>query len=562
MSKIVSYTETVSSHPVSYDDGYEAYSVSGLNQAETDSDSTNYATINLSRGESAETEIFYNFDLNIPTGATIDSVTCTAKCYISSTNSSRISTRQIQLYSGTTAKGTAYTVSNSTNEFSITPGTWTAAELNNAKIRIHAVRGSSNTTTNYSFRFYGATINVEYSVNGTAYEVNAQVTSGTCTVSPSTQDIREGESATIRIDDIDDERPTVIMDNGEIVTDSLVVHTEYPGQGTVSKAAESQTNSGIQSGSSYASYAVGRTAEDPYSSTSNMYASSNSNGYVDYSFDFSDIPSGVDISSVEVKVYGHRESSSTGTSYVAKIGLYSDSTLKSTEQEFTSTSDQLITINNPGTWTRDELQDAKLRFTVGYYGGLVCGITWNVSYVDPNSEAITYYTYTTSNVQEDHDIYIGNEISGKIIWEASASYISTKPNVSTVSGTGSVVVAGAPYTISIQTANFNSLQIKLDSYSNPDISSQFVNVGNNTYEYTITTNVSFQIIVQDAASPSNTIYVKINGTWVESKDIMIKVNGAWQSVTTVYKKVNGSWTQSTDISDMFVNNAYLKGGNV
>lgn len=59
-----------------------------------------------------------------------------------------------------------------------------------------------------------------------------------------------------------------------------------------------------------------------------------------------------------------------------------------------------------------------------------------------------------------------------------------------------------------------------------------------------------------------TVYVKINNVWVESKDIMIKVNGAWQSVTTVYKKVNGSWAESSDISDMFVNNAYLKGGYV
>jgi len=172
----ISESKSVSSHPVSYDDGYEAYSVSGLNQGETDSSSTNYATINFSRGEGAETEVFYNFDFNIPTGATITSVTCTAKCYISNTNSSRISTRTVQLYSGTTAKGTAYTVSNSTNEFSITPGSWTAAELNNAKIRLYAVRGSSNTTTNYYYRFYGATIEVDYSLDTYAYAVTATST--------------------------------------------------------------------------------------------------------------------------------------------------------------------------------------------------------------------------------------------------------------------------------------------------------------------------------------------------------------------------------------------------
>lgn len=155
-------TETVSAHPTSYDSNYSAYSVSGLNQGETDSSSSNYATINLTRGSGATTSIYYNFALNIPSNATIKSVTCTAKCYISSTQSNRIATREVRLYSGSTAKGSAATVGSSTSAFTVTAGTWTAAELNNAKIRIHAVRGTNSTNTNYYFRFYGATLTVEY----------------------------------------------------------------------------------------------------------------------------------------------------------------------------------------------------------------------------------------------------------------------------------------------------------------------------------------------------------------------------------------------------------------
>ena len=119
MSKTISYSDSISAHPTSYDSDYSAYSVSGLDQGETDSSSTNYATINLTRNSGAITQIFYNFNLNIPTSATITSVSCTAKCYISTTNSSRITTRQIQLFSGSTAKGTAYTVANSTTAFTI-----------------------------------------------------------------------------------------------------------------------------------------------------------------------------------------------------------------------------------------------------------------------------------------------------------------------------------------------------------------------------------------------------------------------------------------------------------
>ena len=165
---------TVSGHPTSYDSGYSAYSVSGLSQGETDSSSTNYATINLTRGSRAETSVYYNFSLDIPDGATINSVECTAKCYISNTQSSRIATREVRLYSGSTAKGSSATVSNSTSAFSVSAGTWTAEELNNAKIRVHAVRGTSSTTTNYYFRFYGATLIVDYTeASGTNVRVKS-----------------------------------------------------------------------------------------------------------------------------------------------------------------------------------------------------------------------------------------------------------------------------------------------------------------------------------------------------------------------------------------------------
>ena len=154
---------TFSGHPTSYDSDYSAYSVSGLNQGYTDSTSTNYATINLARGSRAVTEFYYLFDTSsIPANATIKSVTCTAKCYISNANNNRVPTRQIQLFSGTTAKGSAHTLSTSTTAFSLTAGTWTRPELEDARIRMYAVRGTSQTTTSIYIRFYGATLTVEY----------------------------------------------------------------------------------------------------------------------------------------------------------------------------------------------------------------------------------------------------------------------------------------------------------------------------------------------------------------------------------------------------------------
>lgn len=150
--------------------GYDAWDYSYASQTNitngyADSDNTTYAQFNLTTGSGATTYFYYKFDLSsIPANAIIKSVTCTVKCSISSTNSSYITTRQIQLYSGSTAKGDAATVPNSTTAYSITPGTWTRAELQNARIRLYAVRGTSSTTNNRYFRFYGATLTVEYEI--------------------------------------------------------------------------------------------------------------------------------------------------------------------------------------------------------------------------------------------------------------------------------------------------------------------------------------------------------------------------------------------------------------
>lgn len=129
-------------------------------------------------------------------------------------------------------------------------------------------------------------------------------------------------------------------------------------------------------------------------SGSDYASSSGSTAHIDYSFDFSDIPAGAAIQSVSVQVKGHCESTSS-SSEVATLRLYSGSTAKGSEAEFTSTSDQTITMT-AGTWTQAELQSAILRFTIGYYGGAISGAEWTVTY------ELDGYVYTISNVVADH----------------------------------------------------------------------------------------------------------------------------------------------------------------
>lgn len=154
---------TVTLYPSAFLSGQYASITGQNNPVGKGSTSTSYVTINLKTGSRAETWAYYTVDTSsIPADAEIVEVTCSAKCYISTTTTNRVGTRQLQLFTGTTAKGTAGTVSTSTTAFNVTAGTWTRSELNNMRVRVYGVRGTSNTSTTYYFRFYGATITIKY----------------------------------------------------------------------------------------------------------------------------------------------------------------------------------------------------------------------------------------------------------------------------------------------------------------------------------------------------------------------------------------------------------------
>lgn len=147
----------------------------------------------------------------------------------------------------------------------------------------------------------------------------------------------------------------------------------------------------VSNGADEAAKAVGCTADNPSSASGNLYAASGSTGYATYSFDFSGIPNGATITGMSVVVCGKRENSTQDSTHVAKIQLYTNTTAKGTAQEFTSTSQQTITLSSPGTWTQAELLKAKMRFTVAYYGGMVYGATWTVDY-ELENQPLKWYT--------------------------------------------------------------------------------------------------------------------------------------------------------------------------
>jgi len=153
--------------PTSYDENNYAYaSISNPSRGYVDENTTTYCQFGLVTGSQAESYVYFKFDTScIPSNATITSVSCVAKGYISNTSTNNIQTRNMQLCSGTTLKGEASgELTNTATQYAISGGTWTRQELSDVRLRCYAKRGANNTGTSYNFRFYGATLSVTYTI--------------------------------------------------------------------------------------------------------------------------------------------------------------------------------------------------------------------------------------------------------------------------------------------------------------------------------------------------------------------------------------------------------------
>lgn len=149
-----------------YPEDYEASGMSSTGNASAcigKSAETGSSTSNMySSGSGSTGVVEYSFDLSaIPSGASITSVECKVKAH--EENSSR-SEFTLQLYAGSTAKGSKTTVSGTSNTiYTLTTGSWTRAELDS--LVLHTEYGY------YGGLVAGATLTVAYEIDGAEYDV-------------------------------------------------------------------------------------------------------------------------------------------------------------------------------------------------------------------------------------------------------------------------------------------------------------------------------------------------------------------------------------------------------
>lgn len=479
-------------------------STNAISNAYADTSSTTYAQLTPS-STSTTGYIYLTFNTDaIPAGATIQSITAQAKVRIN--NTSRVSQCSVQLYSGTTAKGssTSVTSTSSSNIATLTPGDWTRSELQDLRLRVNGRKASSN-YTGYIY-FYGANITITYTY--VTYSITATSAVNGITVSPASSTVAEGDSVTISFD-VEDISDYIVTDNDVDVTSSLVRQTVQQGQQSATFIPSSfdstnsvyNTTAGDSGNGVYSTNYINNGLTDHTSSTRCALYSiqgSGSQSHMYYNFDCSSIPQNVTINSVTCQFKGGTQGTSYYSAYTAQLTTGTTAKGSSTSVSGTNASPSTVTINGGSSWTRAELENIKIRFSVtrgssntttdstwSFYGA-----TLTVNYT-PISNAQYYYTYTLTNISAAHvivldqaGVFIPPEEDPELTyWPITISSI----NATTDPSTGTTrVVEGTNNTITIYPTD-PQLTLALDN--GVDITSQLQG-GVPTNTYTVTTQVS------------------------------------------------------------------------
>lgn len=485
MSRPISYTSAVTVNVTTYS-GATNYVSTGTsyppsNGLNSSANTSSYAAFSATSSNSGFA--YYLFSITVPANATINSVACTARGRASASSSG---TSSFQLFAGSTAKGNQTTFTTTTvSAMNLTTGSWTAAEINSGVALRIGTRKASSSTSRYSTRFYGATLTVNYSVNGTAYEITAESTYTGATVSPATQEVMGGESATIAIypDDINN---IVVEDRGVDVTGDLqYVIPPVPQPISAVPASFDSTNTSV-TGSNTNNGCAAETTTTTATFTATSTAGSTTSIY--YSFAPITLPENATITSITCRYRaswpGGSGTNNAGTQYFSsrKSYLCYGTTKKGNGMTISNTTSSQSTIDNltdTGTWSKNELSNIKLllegihqtgntqQVTVTFWGA-----TLNVTYTVPQDP---YYTYTLSNISADHSILISESIVVPPEEDPTKTYYSltiSSINSTTDPGRGTTrVESGTGQTISI-TPSDPQLTLALDN--GVDVSNQLV----------------------------------------------------------------------------------------
>lgn len=542
-----------------YDSIYTGTAEDGLT-AHTDS---NRFCVYSNTGANAESYLYYNFDCsNIPANAIITSVTCIASAAVYQA-STYFTTYDLQLCSGTTAKGTATTITGSggtSATHNINGGSsWTRAELNNIKIRERLIRGTSSTTSQASFSFWGATLTVSYEIPGGGYyQYTLSNINGDHTVAlyevfiPAEEDPEKTyysisvssinattnpANGTIRVEEGDDQTIIIIPSESQLTlaTDNGVDISDRITGGTNTYDITTQVSG--------ASYGFELNNNDYYESTNNGVNKSASVARINFHFNTRCLVTIEYINYAEDNydygMFGKIDTAVATDGLTASSGSSSPSDSTSNYQlamASSSSSTQTITYTIESGEHFIDIKYGKDDATNSNNDSL----QWKILSIE--SLESTDLTYTINNIDEDHSLIF---VFGNVVYYT----VSASGNGCTTYPTGDfVVLANNGYSITIIPGYDNYTFEIYDNGRNVSKSAEFFETERtNYYIYSIKKVNIDHVISIVFTEKTNSIYVKINGTYIR--------------VTKAYKKLSGSWVEQTNVESIFANNKIYVRGN-
>lgn len=196
-----------------------------ITNAYTNADSLSSANAYLPKTASVVSALFLNFNVSslsdVPSYATISSITARSKHRVNSTN--YIAALSVQLYNGTTAKGSATTGrTTGITTYNLTTGTWTRSELDNIRLYVKATRSNNNRNNAYVYLF-GADVTVDLEYDLTYYAISTSSLVQGVGISAQDSETTSGGTNVITVTGVSDLSSIKLMDNNVDVTSSLVM---------------------------------------------------------------------------------------------------------------------------------------------------------------------------------------------------------------------------------------------------------------------------------------------------------------------------------------------------
>ena len=558
------------------DSGNGVYSTNVIANGLTDHNSSTRCALYSVQGSNQQSYMYYNFDVSsIPANATITSVSCQFKG--GTQGSSYYTSYTAQLCSGTTAKGTAQSVTGSNSSPSTVTinggNSWTRAELENIKIKFQVTRGTSNTTTQSTWSFFGATLTVNYTVTPehpyywtytltnlsadhgiiieqagvyvppvedpeytyhslTISSINASTSPGTGTTR-----VIEGTNQTITITPSDPQL-TLALDNGVDITSQLTGGNPTNTYTITTQVSGASYGFNLNSGTGY------------YVSTNNGVSKSASVARINCTFETACLVTIEYINYAEANYdYGMFGKLDTA---VATDGLTAGSGSSSPSD---STSNYYIAMcsNSQNTQTVTYEVPAGNHFIDVKYGKDDASddgndsLQWKITSIQATGVGADY-TYTLNNIQTSHSlIFVFGDVDYYFI-------TSSGTNCRLFPDGQQVKLAGDSYLINIVPNDISDTVTLTDNNITQTLTRE------DGYDHNDNPIVSYQYTLTNIQANHTLVITSITN----STDIIlyVKENGTWKVVNKVYSKSGTSWmAQNSSTWETFFSTSgkYVKG---